>query len=202
MTDAAIASCGGKLLDDEAVTVATRAGPVQVIGLRYRHRGAAARHAQAFFAGLLAPPADAAASAAPGDGGAALPTTPAVVGRFVLLHDPSAFIHVPPMGAVVLSGHTHGGHVGLFSLGLRHATVGRLVGLFDNGAWLPDGPPAPWPLRRAFGDVSADAVGNPAVWRNLLYVHRGQGHRSLMANAVFRLGVPSEDSVFRVRLWR
>jgi hypothetical protein len=45
--------------------------------------------------------------------------------RLVLLHDPSAFIHLPEGEAdLVLSGHTHGGQVGLVSLGLLHSHAG------------------------------------------------------------------------------
>jgi predicted MPP superfamily phosphohydrolase len=54
--------------------------------------------------------------------------------RLLLNHDPAAFEVLPPDAAsLVLSGHTHGGHVGI-QLGPSHAlTVVGLVGLLDQG---------------------------------------------------------------------
>ena len=83
-------------------------------------------------------------------------------------------MHLPrhALPTLVLSGHTHGGHIGLYSLGLKHATLVRLIGHYDNGLWLNKG--------------------------NAMWVHRGQGSRSLMSNGITRCGVPSEDSIFYV----
>lgn len=70
--------------------------------------------------------------------------------RIALLHDPGAFRHVPPGTAdLVLSGHTHGGQLGLLSLG-GSWTVPRIVDMPDHGLW--------------------------ARGRDRLYVHRGTGH--------------------------
>lgn len=70
--------------------------------------------------------------------------------RIGLLHDPGAFRHVPPGTAdLVLSGHTHGGQLGLLSLG-GSWTVPRIVDMPDHGLW--------------------------ARGRDRLYVHRGTGH--------------------------
>jgi predicted MPP superfamily phosphohydrolase len=90
--------------------------------------------------------------------------------RIVLLHDPGAFRHLPEgEGDLVLSGHTHGGQVGLVSLGLSWTFL-RLFGIRipDHGFW--------------------------ARGRDRLYVHRGTGHYGFP----LRLGVPSEESVLRV----
>jgi predicted MPP superfamily phosphohydrolase len=90
--------------------------------------------------------------------------------RIILLHDPGAFRHLPEgEGDLVLSGHTHGGQVGLVSLGLSWTFL-RLFGLKlpDHGFW--------------------------ARGRDRLYVHRGTGHYGFP----LRLGVPSEESVVRV----
>jgi predicted MPP superfamily phosphohydrolase len=154
--DRAVAACGAHLLCDEWCTVTTKAGPIDVVGLGYyRMPGERAEAMDAFFQKYRS------ASSSTGR-------------SIVMLHDPSGFLDIPRgLGALVLSGHTHGGHIGLYSLGLHHWTLGRLVGMFDNGAWRGRG--------------------------NVLYVHRGQGARSLMSQAVTRLGVPSEDSVMRVR---
>ncbi len=70
--------------------------------------------------------------------------------RLLLLHDPGGFRFVPEDdGSLVLSGHTHGGQIGLLSLGLPLTTVGFV--LPDHGLW--------------------------AHGCNKLYVHRGQGCR-------------------------
>jgi predicted MPP superfamily phosphohydrolase len=92
------------------------------------------------------------------------------VTRIVLLHDPGAFRHLPEgEGDLVLSGHTHGGQVGLVSLGLEWTFL-RLFGLKlpDHGFW--------------------------GRGRDRLYVHRGTGHYGFP----LRLGVPSEESFVRV----
>jgi predicted MPP superfamily phosphohydrolase len=90
--------------------------------------------------------------------------------RIVLLHDPGAFRHLPEgEGDLVLSGHTHGGQVGLVSLGLSWTFL-RLFGIRipDHGFW--------------------------ARGRDRMYVHRGTGHYGFP----LRLGVPSEESVVRI----
>ena len=69
--------------------------------------------------------------------------------RLLLLHDPSIFRHIPP-GEVdlTLSGHTHGGQLGLVSFGLDWTVLSRTG----------------WPDHGLFGHGS-----------NRLYVHRGTG---------------------------
>lgn len=61
---------------------------------------------------------------------------PASAPRIVLNHDPQAFSDLPDgCGDLVLSGHTHGGHVGM-QLGPDHAlSVVGLVGLRDQGVF-------------------------------------------------------------------
>ena len=90
--------------------------------------------------------------------------------RIVMLHDPGAFKHLPDGEAdLVLSGHTHGGQIGLVSLGFSW-TVLRLFGITlpDHGFW--------------------------ARGRDRMYVHRGTGHYGFP----LRIGVPSEESVLSV----
>ena len=54
--------------------------------------------------------------------------------RLLLNHDPSAFAALPPDAAdLVLSGHTHGGHVGVLLGPSRAVTVIGLIGLPDQG---------------------------------------------------------------------
>ena len=70
--------------------------------------------------------------------------------RLALLHDPTAFRFVPPgVADLVLSGHMHGGQLGVLSLGGAW-TVPRLFDVPDHGLW--------------------------ARGRNRMYLHRGTGH--------------------------
>lgn len=70
--------------------------------------------------------------------------------RLALLHDPGCFRHLPPGTAdLVLSGHLHGGQLGLFRVG-GGWTVPRIAGLPDHGLW--------------------------ARGRERMYVHRGNAH--------------------------
>ena len=69
--------------------------------------------------------------------------------RLLLLHDPLGFRHVPKGDVdLTLSGHTHGGQLGLVSLGLDWTVLAR----------------SRWPDHGLFGHGS-----------NRLYVHRGTG---------------------------
>lgn len=89
--------------------------------------------------------------------------------RIVLLHDPGAFRHIPDADAdLVLSGHTHGGQLGLVSLGLKATIVSLLTKIPDHGFW--------------------------AQGKNRLYVHRGTGHYGFP----LRIGVPGEEGVVEV----
>ena len=143
----ALEHAGVRLLIDEAHTVETDAGPLQIVGVDFRFRGR--REAmQALFARV---------------------ERPAHTRRLVLLHDPGAFRLVPEGEAdLVLSGHTHGGQVGLVSLGLRWTPVWSLVKMPDHGLF--------------------------ARGRDRLYVHRGTGHYGFP----LRVGVPAEQSLLRV----
>jgi predicted MPP superfamily phosphohydrolase len=136
------------LLVDDATVVDTDAGRVHLVGMDFRWRDRA-QHLAAVCA-----------------------AHPRIEGttRVVLLHDPGAFKHLPEGEAdLVLSGHTHGGQVGLLSLGLSWTFL-RLFGLKipDHGFW--------------------------ARGRDRMYVHRGTGHYGFP----LRLGVPSEESVLHV----
>ncbi len=123
----ALAAIGIRLLVDEEAQVDTAAGPVQIVGADYvgRGRGDHIREVLARFPrreGML---------------------------RLFLLHDPLGFQHVP-VGDVdlTLSGHTHGGQLGLVSFGLDWTVLSRTR----------------WPDHGLFGHGA-----------NRLYVHRGTG---------------------------
>ncbi len=144
----ALAACGVNLLVDESATLETAAGAVQVVGMDFVWRDRAAHLERV-------------CDAHPRKDGHV---------RIVLLHDPGAFRHLPHgHGDLVLSGHTHGGQVGLVSLGLR------------------------WTFLRLFGTRIPDH-GFWARGRDRMYVHRGTGHYGFP----LRLGVPAEESVLRV----
>lgn len=136
------------LVDDEAV-VETPVGPVQIVGADYRFRDRAA-HLRALSE--------------------AFPRRDGHL-RVVLLHDPGAFKHVPEGdGDLVLSGHTHGGQLGLLSLGLPWTFVSAFTSIPDHGLW--------------------------ARGVDRLYVHRGTG----VYGFPLRIGVPGEQSLLRVHL--
>jgi predicted MPP superfamily phosphohydrolase len=143
----ALASAGVQLLIDDAVTVQTELGPVEVLGIDFHFRDRAKRvddvvQRHPRHAGVL---------------------------RVALLHDPGAFKHVPDGAAdLVLSGHTHGGQVGLLWLGIKSTIVSALTPLPDHGFW--------------------------GLGKNRLYVHRGTGHYGFP----LRVGVPAEYSVLQV----
>lgn len=92
--------------------------------------------------------------------------------RLIQLHDPGAVTAIPPEeSALVLSGHTHGGQVGLLRFGIN-LTMLTLTTVPANGLW-------------GWG-------------RSLLYVHRGHGCRSALGTLVTRAGVPTEHCVLNV----
>ena len=145
---AALRDNGVELLVDAAAEVQTDAGLVQIVGMDFTWRQRAEH-----LAGVTA----------------AFPRTADAL-RIVLLHDPGAFRHLPEGAAdLVLSGHTHGGQVGLVSLGVSW-TMLRLFGLRipDHGYW--------------------------ARGTERMYVHRGTGHYGFP----LRLGVPAEEGVLRI----
>jgi predicted MPP superfamily phosphohydrolase len=145
----ALAQTGVRLLNDAQAVVPTRLGPVELVGVDFRFSDRAAAV------------------------GAVLARTPAVpaVLRLLLLHDPGMFVHVPPgRFHLTLSGHTHGGQVGLVGLGIPHTVVSAISKVPDHGPWTGPG--------------------------GLLYVHRGTGHYGFP----IRAGVPAEESVLEVIL--
>jgi uncharacterized protein len=144
----ALEANGVRLLVDDAAIVETGAGRVHVVGMDFVWRDRA-EHLRAVCR----------------EHPRVADTT-----RLVLLHDPGAFKHLPEGEAdLVLSGHTHGGQVGLLSLGLSWTFL-RLFGITipDHGFW--------------------------ARGRDRMYVHRGTGHYGFP----LRIGVPSEESVLHV----
>ena len=122
-----LAANGVRLLVDAEAVAETPVGPVQVIGADWVRRGSK-EHVEQL-----------------------LQRYPRIDDhlRLLLLHDPLVFRHVPP-GEVdlTLSGHTHGGQVGLVSFGLDWTVLSR----------------SPWPDHGLFG-----------LGSNRLYVHRGTG---------------------------
>jgi predicted MPP superfamily phosphohydrolase len=143
----ALADIGATLLVDDERTVETPAGPVQILGVDFHFRDRQRRTERVFKAH---------------------PRLPGAL-RLALLHDPGAFRHVPDGEAdLVLSGHTHGGQLGLLVLGLPHTFVSAFTQIPDHGLW--------------------------ALGRNRLYVHRGTGHYGFP----LRVGVPSEESLLRI----
>ncbi|MGH7292040.1 MAG: metallophosphoesterase, partial [Myxococcota bacterium] len=144
----ALEAVGVRLLVDEEACVETAVGWVQLVGSDW-----ITREREAHQARLLA----------------RFPRRPDHL-RLLLLHDPSAFAHVPDGAAdLVFSGHTHGGQIGLVSLGLDWTVL--------SGTRWPD-------------------HGFFALGRNRLYVHRGTGFYGFP----LRIGVPGEESVLDVDL--
>jgi uncharacterized protein len=138
---------GVQLLVDDVALVETPAGPVQIVGADFvwRDRPEHLRRLMERY--------------------------PKIEGtlQLVLLHDPSAFRHLPLGSAdLVLSGHTHGGQVGLLSLGLDWTFLRLFRNLPDHGLW--------------------------ARGSDRMYIHRGTGHYGFPV----RLGVPAEESLLLV----
>lgn len=143
----ALERAGVTLLVDDARALTTAAGPVQIVGMDFVWRERKEHLARVC---------------------AEHPRLPDHL-RIVLLHDPGAFRHLPEGEAdLALSGHTHGGQVGLVSLGLNWTMMRLFVKAPDHGFW---------------------ARGN-----DRLYVHRGTGHYGFP----LRLGVPGEQSLLFV----
>jgi predicted MPP superfamily phosphohydrolase len=141
------AAAGVKLLVDETAVVDTPAGRVEVLSFDFRFNGRAEHIARVCA------------------------ENPRRDGEFriAMLHDPGAFRHVPEGAAdLVLSGHTHGGQLGLLWLGLQGTIVSALTSLPDHGFW--------------------------GLGKNRLYVHRGTGHYGFP----LRVGVPAEQSLLAV----
>ena len=150
--ETALALNGIKLLVDDLAVAETAAGPVEILGFDFvwGDRAGHLRRVTERF-----------------------PRTEAMP-RVAMLHDPGAFHHLPDGSAdLVLSGHTHGGQLGLLRLGLRGTVVSALSQVPDHGQW---------------------ALGTAR-----LYVHRGTGHYGFP----LRIGVPAERSLLHVHgLWR
>jgi predicted MPP superfamily phosphohydrolase len=143
----ALADNGVTLLVDESAVIDTPAGRVQLVGMDFVWRGRKEHLARVC---------------------AEHPREPGAL-RIVLLHDPGAFVHLPAGDAdLALSGHTHGGQVGLVSLGLPYTMMRAFVRMPDHGLW--------------------------ARGTDRLYVHRGTGHYGFP----LRLGVPAEESLLAV----
>lgn len=136
------------LVDDERI-IDTRLGPISILGADFVWTDRA-RHLQELCLRFPRQPS--------------LP-------RLLLLHDPGAFRHVPAGTAdLTLSGHTHGGHVGLLSLGIEATIVSLVARLPDQGLF--------------------------ARGKDRLYVHRGTGHYGFP----LRVLVPAEESLLELSL--
>jgi predicted MPP superfamily phosphohydrolase len=108
-----LSSLGIRLLVDEEAVVETCAGPTQIIGIDW-----ASGHSATKLAYI--------SEKFPAQAG---------IPRIVLMHDPSAFRRWPVDDrCFMLSGHTHGGQVGLVSLGLNFTLLGA-TGRCDHGLW-------------------------------------------------------------------
>jgi predicted MPP superfamily phosphohydrolase len=141
-----LASAGVALLVDEKRRIETPAGPVEILGFAFRWQGRKAHLEEV-------------SARHPRDGAL----------RIGLLHDPGAFRHLPEGTAdLVLSGHTHGGQLGLLWMGLPQTIVSALSRIPDHGLW--------------------------GRGKDRLYVHRGTGHYGFP----LRLGVPPEESVLEL----
>lgn len=148
---------GIKLLVEEHTEIQTDSGLVQIIGLDF---------SIPFASYLQKHVRDICAS---------VPKNPNAVLRVVLLHDPTGFSHIPNDDqSLVLSGHTHGGQIGLLSLGINLTMVGLASGTPDQGYF-------------GYG-------------KNRLYVNRAQGCRTVLGTQLVRLGVPPEFTVFDINL--
>jgi predicted MPP superfamily phosphohydrolase len=124
---AAMAANGIALLVDAEAVVETRVGPVQIVGANWVGTGR-----REHIRDLLD----------------RFPRRACHL-RLLLLHDPLGFRHVPKGDVdLTLSGHTHGGQLGLVSLGLDWTVLAR----------------SRWPDHGLFGHGA-----------NRLYVHRGTG---------------------------
>lgn len=147
----ALASAGVVLLVDAEAVVETPWGTIQVVGLDFTWRERAERVRAAL---------------------ASMPRRHTEAGpmfRLVLLHDPGMFRDIPEGdGDLVLSGHTHGGQVGLVALGLDWTFVGAVSSVPDHGPW--------------------------ARGPDRLYVHRTTGHYGFP----LRVGVPAEESMLEI----
>ena len=147
LVDDALRRADVELLLDRAVDVDLPWGPVQLVGADHRYR----KREEALQALVRAHPRE------PGRL------------RLWLLHDPGAFKYIPEGEAdLVFSGHTHGGHLGLLSLGFPHTIVSAATSMPDHGVW--------------------------ARGRDRLYVHRGTGHYGFP----LRVGVPAEESLLEI----
>jgi len=123
----ALAANGVHLLVDDEAIAETPVGPVQLVGADYVGRGRE-QHIQALLAQY--------------------PRRDGHL-RLLLLHDPAVFRFVPRGDVdLTLSGHTHGGQLGLVSFGLNWTVLTRTA----------------WPDHGLFAHGS-----------NRLYVHRGTG---------------------------
>jgi len=123
----ALAANGVRLLVDEEALVETPVGPLQIVGADWYREGRKEK-----LQGLLA----------------RFPRRPGHL-RLLLLHDPRNFHDVPKDEVdLTLSGHTHGGQIGLVSLGFDWTVLSRTQ----------------WPDHGLFGHG-----------KGRLYVHRGTG---------------------------
>ena len=216
-TVAGVKSCGAVLLDDERMVVPSRIGFIEIVGLGYyKKQTVVKRHMASFFAKRQREIAlEETVRNVAGSFSVSEPHLKRPV--IVMLHDPMAFVHLPPdLGALVLSGHTHGGHFGLCSIhkSLQHATMIRALGHFDNGVWTAhyqtneenENGAHKSTGRKMFKSMIRfitrrhTSAGANVQSTNVLYVHRGQGSRGMLSNSFIRLGVPSEDSVLHVHV--
>ena len=140
------------LLIDEAQVVQTRLGAVQVIGFDSHSKDRVSKLNKAVKD---------------------LPKVKNIIASIAMIHDPAHILALPTTESDIdlfLSGHTHGGQIGLISLGLKTTLLSLFSKSPDHGLW--------------------------GINNTKLYIHRGTGHYGFP----FRLGVPTENSVIKVTL--
>lgn len=160
------------ILEDNAALVNTIVGPVQVIGSRYNFRDI--KNREAHLQEMLKQHA----------------VQQDHIKKILLLHNPSDFQFVPPnMVDITLSGHYHGGQIGLLSLGLNTTILSAACQLFqmwdksleNKRKWTRP-------------DHGLFRFKNQPENSSHLYAHRGTGFYGFP----LRMGVPAEQSILRV----
>ncbi len=142
----ALDELGITLLVDDLTVVETHRGPLEIAGINFFFRSAEERIQK--VCEVLGEP-----------------NHP----RILMLHHPGHFKYVPDGHAdLVLSGHTHGGQLGLVSLGINVTMFGVFVRCPDHGLW--------------------------GQGQNRLYVSHGLGHYGFP----LRIGVPAQQAVLHV----
>jgi predicted MPP superfamily phosphohydrolase len=154
------------LLVNEQVTVDTRLGKVQILGFDYVSPLKAKDIIPQLASRLMK-----------------LKEPNTLPFRLILHHNPHDFTYIPEdeHASIVLSGHYHGGHVGV-----KKVTFIRLIGQPDQGFFCKD--------KQSGAVVRLEEGAKQRCGKNVLYAHRGNGFYGLP----LRIGVHGEESVLHV----